>query len=34
LRDTTPERRRTVLLVVAVVLVSVGHVVHLLLRAS
>jgi hypothetical protein len=34
LRDTRPERRRTVLLVVAVVLVSVGHVVHLLLRAS
>jgi len=34
LRDTTPERRRTVLLVVAVVLVSVGHAVHLLLRAS
>ncbi len=34
LRGTTPERRRTVLLVVAVVLVSVGHVVHLLLRAS
>jgi hypothetical protein len=34
LRDTTPERRRTVLLVVAIVLVSVGHVVHLLLGAS
>ena len=34
LRDTTPERRRTVLLVVAVLVVSVGHVVHLLLRAS
>jgi hypothetical protein len=32
--DTTPERRRTVLLVVAIVLVSVGHVVHLLVRAS
>jgi hypothetical protein len=34
LRNSTPERRRTVLLVAAVVLVSVGHVIHLLVRAS
>src|SRR5215212_7773969 len=34
LRNATPERRRTILLIVAVGLVSVGHVVHLLLRAS
>jgi hypothetical protein len=34
LRRATPERRRTILLVVAVALVSVGHVVHLLVRAS
>ena len=34
LRKVTPERRRTILLIMAVVLVSVGHVVHLLLRAS
>ena len=34
LRNATPERRRTILLIVAVALVSVGHVVHLLLRAS
>ena len=34
LRETTPERRRTALLAVAVGLVLVGHVVHLLLRAT
>jgi MFS family permease len=34
LRETTPERRRTVLLIVAVALVLVGHVVHLVVRAS
>jgi len=33
LRNATPERRRTILPIVAVVLVSVGHVVHLVLRA-
>jgi len=32
LRDLTAERKRLVLLVVAVVLVSVGHLVHLMLR--
>ena len=32
LREITPERRRTILLIVALVLV--GHVVHLVLRAS
>ena len=34
LRDATPERRRTIVLIVAIGLVSVGHVVHLVLRAS
>ncbi len=34
LRETTTERRRMILLVAAIVLVSVGHVVHLVLRAS
>src|SRR5215204_6544368 len=34
LRNATPERRRTIVLIVAVGLVSVGHVVHLVLRAS
>ena len=34
LRETTPRRRRTILLVVAVGLVLVGHVVHLVLGAS
>ena len=34
LRETTPHRRRMILLFVAVGLVSVGHVVHLVLRAS
>jgi hypothetical protein len=34
LRDATPERRRTILLVAAIVLIGVGHVVHLLLRPS
>ena len=34
LRETTTERRRMILLIAAVVLVSVGHVVHLVLRAS
>ena len=34
LRNATPERRRTVLLIAAVALVGVGHVVHLVLRAS
>jgi hypothetical protein len=34
LRNVTPERRRTILLGAAVALVLVGHVVHLLLRAS
>jgi len=34
LREITPERRRTSLLIVAVALVLVGHVVHLVLRAS
>jgi hypothetical protein len=34
LRETTTERRRMILLITAVVLVSVGHVVHLVLRAS
>ena len=34
LRGTTPERRRLILLIVAVSLVGVGHVVHLLLRTS
>ena len=34
LRETTTERRRTILLIAAVVLVSVGHVVHLVVRAS
>jgi MFS family permease len=34
LREITPERRRTILLIVAVALVLVGHVVHLVLRAS
>ena len=34
LRETTTERRRMILLITAVVLVSVGHVVHLALRAS
>ncbi len=34
LRETTPERRRMILLFLALGLVSVGHVVHLALRAS
>jgi hypothetical protein len=34
LREFTPERRRTILLTVAVALVLIGHVVHLALRAS
>ena len=34
LRNASPERRRTFLLIVAIGLVSVGHVVHLVLRAS
>jgi hypothetical protein len=34
LRNATPERRRMILLIVAIGLVSVGHVVHLVLRAS
>ena len=34
LRETTTERRGMILLITAVVLVSVGHVVHLVLRAS
>jgi hypothetical protein len=34
LRNASPERRRTILLIVAIGLVSVGHVVHLMLRAS
>jgi hypothetical protein len=34
LREATPERRRSILLVAAVVLVGVGHAVHLLLRPS
>src|SRR5215218_2112132 len=34
LRNATPERRRMILLIVAIGLVSVGHVVHLMLRAS
>jgi hypothetical protein len=34
LRNFTPERRRTIVLIVAIGLVSVGHVVHLVLRAS
>src|SRR5687767_5508735 len=34
LRNATPQRRRTIVLLVAIGLVSVGHVVHLVLRAS
>jgi hypothetical protein len=34
LRNAPPERRRTIVLIVAIGLVSVGHVVHLVLRAS
>jgi len=34
LRETTTERRRMILLITAVVLVSVGHAVHLVLRTS
>ena len=34
LRQIAPERRRTILLIAAVALVLVGHVVHLVLRAS
>jgi MFS family permease len=34
LRQIAPERRRTILLIAAVTLVLVGHVVHLVLRAS
>ncbi len=34
LRNATPERRRTIVLIVAIGLVSVGHVVNLVLRAS
>jgi len=34
LRNATPQRRRTIVLIVAIGLVSVGHVVHLVLRAS
>ncbi len=32
--ESTPERRRTIVLIVAVALVLVGHVVHLVVRAS
>ena len=34
LRNATPERRRTIVLIVAIGLVSVGHAVHQVLRAS
>jgi hypothetical protein len=34
LRNATPERRRTIVLIVAIGLVSVGHVVHLVVRAA
>jgi hypothetical protein len=34
LRNAPPERRRTIVLIVAIGLVSVGHVVHLVVRAS
>ncbi len=34
LRETTPQRRRMILLFLALGLVSIGHVVHLVLRAS
>jgi hypothetical protein len=34
LRNATPERRRMMVLILAIGLVSVGHVVHLVLRAS
>jgi len=34
LRNAPPERRRMILLIVAIGLVSVGHVVHLVVRAS
>jgi hypothetical protein len=34
LRETTPERRRIIVLFFAIGLVSVGHVVHLLLGTS
>jgi hypothetical protein len=34
LRNATPERRRTIVLIVAIGLVSVGHMVHLVLRTS
>jgi hypothetical protein len=34
LRNATPERRRTIVLIVAIGLISVGHVVHLVVRAS
>ena len=34
LRETAPSRRRSILLVTAVVLILVGHVVHLALRAA
>ena len=34
LRNAPPERRRTIVLIVAIGLVSVGHMVHLVLRGS
>ncbi len=34
LRNAPPQRRRTIVLIVAIGLVSVGHVVHLVVRAS
>jgi len=34
LRNTAPEKRRMILLIAAVALVGVGHVVHLVVRAS
>jgi hypothetical protein len=34
LRNTAPEKRRMILLIGAVALVGVGHVVHLVVRAS
>jgi hypothetical protein len=34
LRNAPPQRRRTIVLIVAIGLVSVGHMVHLVLRAS
>jgi hypothetical protein len=34
LRNAAPEKRRMILLIAAVALVGVGHVVHLVVRAS